>query len=228
MKTRNLEELNWLYRFHPPPALHPRPGWSAQFSHRHMNNLVIARIFCLIRFNFFLKLHAFLFVSWFIHSDALFFIHRHRFTYRLHFSASFVQHRTIFFTILLFFCVAVIFQCVCDCYDPITSRCGTHSTFFFLSSHESILYVWRIHSSKPSFARKHEAKANCLLPILMLTHLRCTKARAHIKAKQRNAINIYLSAVSQFVQLFAFELCVLVCARSNWKWIRVTHNKLHS
>lgn len=103
-----------------------------------MNNLVIAD---LIRFKFKNFMHFYLFRDLFIAmlfpfhlSFAFFCIIRAANPFSCQFCFSFFS-LCIFTVTLLHFPSAS-----CDCYDPITSRCGTHPA--------ANVNVWRIHSSK--------------------------------------------------------------------------------
>lgn len=84
------------------------------------------------------------------------------------------------------------------------------------------------------FIFAHSLAADAFIPeknITYTSYVRSTKknveaAHSHkyIKAKQRIAINIYLSAVSQFVRRrhFSRHRFVLYFLSLNWKWIRMT------
>lgn len=138
-------------------------------------------------------MHFYLFRDLFI---ALLSSHSCRSTCRLHFSASFVQQIHFLVTLVLFF-----FCCVrkrVDCYDPITSRCGTILCIPWVGMCVCVLAQSFIKNTHTDIINVCVSERNELYVPIPVDALRVQSQWAHIKAKQRNAINIYLSAISQF------------------------------
>lgn len=155
-----------------------------------------------------------------------------RSTCRLHFSASFVQQIHFLATVVSPFSLSLLLRFVALCVSVALSI-----SFLFYRVTAAMIrllrdvghiyecmfgaFIHQKHTNNPkhpivrsvdSFLRSFAylaAPNGSELSALILPHWRITCIKpAHIKAKQRNAINIYLSAILQFVQCSWVSSCV--------------------